>query len=566
MKKNKNNIKKEKIKEVIKEIPIQNIKSQNSQRLTNNSNNSRKKMINKENDKKIIPIKKQQGTQTKFLDIINDIYFQKEIKEYQIKQLLKYIKRVKQSNFCIKSNPKKNDENIFNKKYSNDSIIDEIKKNKYATHTEIIDKNGIPINNNKYFYNKATYDKKSNLMKTTRQNPRKEMNDNSNNKYYSFSTDKKINYNKPSIKLCQTNIDDSLGKINKDSFEINKNKYLNPQNMKLIFPEKNNRTRDLYLHKEKNNNSNIINLTVDRNKFYPKKYKKYDLNKELYLVDELSTSEDKNNLNNSTDFKDKEIKTEYIISRQDLVEKINQVNQLLNTNDANNQKFAIKKKFNSSTINNALFDKNKYNTLIQNNKQKMKYIDIHQKLKSMNNQYNIDDDDNSDNSIIKTKLFDEDKKPNSPYKKANIIPKNKISDNKRNIYKTNIFKGKNKKVNHYTNNSFSFAENNFAKNRKSEVIGYDLSNFLDNELNNLTYNKDQKNFINNNNKVFPSYYKTKLGLYKKYDENNYSSIYSNNINIENRKRGIGNIPLRKYISDLHDYENILHLNQNKNID
>jgi len=38
--------------------------------------------------------------------------------------------------------------------------------------------------------------------------------------------------------------------------------------MKLTFPEKNNRTRDLYLHKEKNNNSNIINLTVGRNKFY----------------------------------------------------------------------------------------------------------------------------------------------------------------------------------------------------------------------------------------------------------------------------------------------------------
>ena len=194
----------------------------------------------------------------------------------------------------------------------------------------------------------------------------------------------------------------------------------------------------------------------------------------------------------------------------------------------------------------------------------MKYIDIHQKLKSMNNQYSIDDDDNSsDNSIIKTKLFDKDKKPNSPYKKANIIPKDKISDNQSNIYKTNIFKGKNKKVNHYSNNSFSFAENNFAKKRKSEVIGYDLSNFLDNELNNLTYNKDQKNLLNSNNKIFPSYYKTKLGLYKNYNENNYSSIYSNDINIENKKRGIGNIPLRKYISDLQDYENIFHLNQNK---
>ena len=68
-------------------------------------------------------------------------------------------------------------------------------------------------------------------------------------------------------------------------------------------------------------------------------------------------------------------------------------------------KSSIKKKFNSSTITNALFDKNKYNTLIQNNKQKMKYIDIHQKLKSMNNQYSIDDDDNSDNSMIKIKLL-----------------------------------------------------------------------------------------------------------------------------------------------------------------
>ena len=49
----------------------------------------------------------------------------------------KYIRRDKQSNFFIKSKPKKLDENIFNEKYNNNSIIDEIKKNKYATHTEI---------------------------------------------------------------------------------------------------------------------------------------------------------------------------------------------------------------------------------------------------------------------------------------------------------------------------------------------------------------------------------------------------------------------------------------------
>ena len=562
MKKNKNYIKKEKIKEVIKEIPIQNINIQNSKRLTNNSNNSKKKLINKENDKKIVPIKKQQGTQTKFLDIINDIYFQKEIKEYQIKQLLKYIKRVKQSNFCIKSNQKKNDENISNEKYNNDSIFEKIKKSKYATHTEIIDKNGIPISNNKYFNNKETYDKKNNLILSTRQNIREKMNDHSNNKYYSSSTDKRITNNKPSKELYQTNRDDSIIKINQDSIKIDKNKNLNPQNMKLTIPENINKARDLYLHKEKNNNNNIINLTVDRNKFYPKKYKKYDLNKELYLVDELSTSEDKNNCNNSTDFKDKDkdIKNEYIINRQDLVEKIHQVNQLLNASDINKIKSSIKKKFNSSTITNALFDKNKYNTLIQNNKQKMKYIDIHQKLKSMNNQYSIDDDDNSDNSMIKIKLLNKNKMPTSPYKKTNII-----SYNKNNINNTSIFNGKNKRVNHYANNSFSFAENNFIKNRKSEVIGYDLSNFLNNELNNLTYNKDQRNLVNNN-KIFPSYNKRRLGLYKNYDESNYSNIYDNDINIENKKRGIGNIPLRKYISDLHDYDNILHLNQNNNLD
>jgi hypothetical protein len=389
------------------------------------------------------------------------------------------------------------------------------------------------------------------------------MNDHSNNKYYSSSTDKKITNNKPSKELYQTNIDDSIIKINQDSIKIDKNKNLNPQNMKLTFPENINRARDLYLHKEKNNNNNIINLTVDRNKFYPKKYKKYDLNKELYLVDELSTSEDKNNCNNSTNFKDKDIKNEYIINRQDLVEKIHQVNQLLNSSDVNNIKSSIKKKFNSSTINNALFDKKKYNTLIQNNKQKMKYIDIHQKLKSMNSQYSIDEEENSDNSMIKTNLFDKDKKPTSPfpYKKENIV-----SDNKSNIYNINIFKGKNKRVNHYSNKSFSFAENNFVKNKKSELIGYDLSNFLDNELNNLTYNKDQRNFTNINNKIFPSYNKKRLGLYKNYNESNFSSIYSNEINTENKKRGIGNIPLRKYISDLHDYENILNLNQKKKID
>ena len=88
----------------------------------------------------------------------------------------------------------------------------------------------------------------------------------------------------------------------------------------------------------------------------------------------------------------------------------------------------------------------------------MKYIDIHQKLKSMNNQYSIDED-NSDSSMIKENLFDEDKKLISPYKKVNIIPKDQISDNKSNIYNTNIFKGKNKRVNHYSNNSFSFPNN-----------------------------------------------------------------------------------------------------------
>lgn len=156
-----------------------------------------------------------------------------------------------------------------------------------------------------------------------------------------------------------------------------------------------------------------------------------------------------------------------------MVEKLHQVNQLLNTSDANKINSSIKKKFNSSTINNALFDKNKYNTLIQNNNQKTNYTDIHQKLKSMNNQYNIDDE-NSDNSMIKTKIFDKVKKPTSPYKETN-----KISDNKSNINNTNIFKGKNRRVNHYSNNSFSFAENNFAKKRKSKV---DLSIFLNNEL------------------------------------------------------------------------------------
>ena len=556
MKKNKNNIKKEIIKEVIKEIPIQNI--QNTKRLTNSSNNSRKKLINKENEKKIVPIKKQQGTQTKFIDLINDIYFQKEIKEYQIKQLLKYIRKVKQSNFCIKSKPKKFDENIFNEKYINNSIIDDIKKNKYATRTEIIDKNGIPINNNKYFYNKATYDKKNNLILSTRQNLKNKKNFHSNNKYYSSSTDKKINDSNPLKEFNLTNINNSLDKINQDSVEKNKNKYLNPQNMKLTFPEKNNKTREFYLNNSKNNNSNVINLTVDKNKFYPKRYKKYDLNKELYLVDELSTSEDKINLKNSTDFKDKEIKNEYIINRQDLLEKIHKVNQFLNTSDVNNINSLIKKKFKSST----LFDKNKYNSLIQNNKPKIKHIDIdiHQKLKTMNNQYNIDDD-NSDNSMIRTKLLDKGKKPTSPFKEEDII-----SDNKKNIYNTNIFKGKNKRVNHYANNSFSFAENNFLKNRKSESIGYDLSNFLNNELNNLTYNKDKRNLENNNNKIFPSYNKKRLGLYKKYDESNYSSIYNNDINIENKKKGIGTLPLRKYISDLQDYENIFLLNHNKSID
>lgn len=559
-KKNKNKLKKEKIIEVIKEIPIQNTK-----RIINSSNNSKNKIINKEKDKKIIPIKKQQGTQTKFFDLINDIYFQKEIKEYQIKQLLKYIRRVKQSNFCIKSDSKKINENNFNEKYNNDSIIDEIRKNKYSTHTEIIDKNGIPINNDKYFYNKATYNQKNNLILQTRPNSRKNDNDNPNNKYYSSSTDKRIKYNnKPSKKLNKTYIDNSLGEINQDSIEINKKKHLNPQNMKLTFPE-NNRKQDLYLHNEKNNNSNIINLTVDRNKFYPKRYKKYDLNKELYLLDELSSSVDKYNYNNSTDFKDKDIKNEYIIRRKDLIEKINQVNQLLNTTDAKNLNSSINKKYNSSTINNALFNKNKYNNLIQNNKQKMKYIDIHQKLKSMNNQYSIDED-NSDSSMIKENLFDEDKKLISPYKKVNIIPKDQISDNKSNIYNTNIFKGKNKRVNHYSNNSFSFAQNNFAKNRKSEEIGHDLSNFLNNELNNLTYSKDQRNLVNNNNKIFPSYNRKQLGLYKNYDESNYSSIYNNDINMGNKKRGIGSIPLKKYISDLHDYEKILYLNQNKNIE
>ena len=570
------NINKDK-KGKIKEIPFQ----EGKKKLIHSSSNSKKKIINANNVVNVL--KKDQSTQTKNNDddYLRKIYIEKIKKENEIKQKIKNLKKSNQTYFCIKAKYKPQELNYINERsfldYNNDENITDMDYHDYELYNnynrtfnpnanlmyyynkEFPYKNNIP--QNIYFYSNLPYDKNKKLILTKKHNPkivipRQRINNDINNNFVSPYTDKRIkNYiYKPFNNLYNNNLEISTEE--KDLFKTNKKGKVN--NYYSNIPK---RGIDIL-----NNN---INLRLDDKNKKLKPNKKYDdINKELYLVDNISISSKKKSHDLSKDIKD-----EYLIKRKfinDNIHKLDKFDKILNNNDNNNRMTFIKTNYKSINYNNRNRNNNNLSISYVPKKTEKNNINIYEKLNNNNNNNNNNIDlsmykiknliDNNNfiekNNKIKTQILNKEQK--TPYRKINIGYKEKEKLNDKNYMNyTNIIRDKEDKMKiNYNMNSLQekYLINN---NKTNETIRNKYSNYRvitendiinnNNKLNEHTYNGQNNNYnlLNNYNTedVYPSYNKKKIGLYKNYEE-------IKNKNIKSKRRA--NIPLKNYLNNIDD--------------
>ena len=528
---------KKNIKEIIKEIPIHNGKKII---INNNSNNSKKILSNIKNNN--YPIKKDIATQTKTIEnIYKEIYLQKnkKLKENKIKELLKSLKNVKQTNFCIKAKYKRTDFNYFNDKswYNHENSSDNEKNSKldysknstFNQDTNLIYQNNdiIPkkiIPNNNYFYNNISFDKDRKLILPEKQKiiPIKKNNNDMKNKHLSTYTDKQIkdnNFHKTLNNNYKNNtIDVSLNNNNDKNNIISK------------IPRKSDFISNRAFH-----------LTLDEKISKMNPYSKI-INDNLLSIDELSLPY-KNNIYDKSKDKTKDIKDEFENKRKDLLQKIHQIDKLHDKLSLNN--------YDNYSVN--------YEPVrIKNN-----YFNIQKKLKHIKNNSinNVNNANDSYENILKIKeLFGKNNKNNksintidsnilnnelkSPYRKINIYNNQEKLNDKN--YIDYIIKDKERGRNNY---DINLNEIYNTDKRKSKLNN---NNIFSSQIMNDNYYYNQNNLYNYNTQQASPSYKKKIGLYKNYDELNYLT----NNKLLNKKKPFANISLKNYINKIDDNNEI----------
>ena len=345
----------------------------------------------------------------------------------------------------------------------------------------------------------------------------------------------------------------------KNYYYKNEDKYIDKDNKKKYFrlqnPEINERPNEDYLE---NNNSTFDNkklINYDSNlKKYNSHYKKYeDMKNNLFPPDNINeTLTTKRNGNSSV----KKIKDDVIGKRNEIIEKIQHCQNLLNTIMTDKRNYN-KRKIKKNKVDYIDDKNNNYST----NNQRIYKNELKPKKDTNNFDNDINNDNNNNppnnNNEIKSNKFNIINEPkaytNFAYKKI-TVKYDKLNNNKK-IYDTN---DKDK-------NGLSFPEKDTQKNTIQNNINYQK----DFDSSNYESFDNQEKKENKYNDYLPSTTRRKIiSIYNKYDKmNKYNSNVNKKQSVENQsynnKSVKGNQNLKYvYTKDI-SYNNFIR-NDNKN--
>ena len=457
-----------------------------------NKKNSKEKYKNKN-----IPLKKEELIQT---DIIEKFPMKKTI-------------QIKENSFIISNNINNGNintkTNTFNRNYYNNGTyngnnqIDISKNNRYNGNTYNPNTINIDssINNNINIDNEI---KKNIYMKNNDLNSMRYNQSYSNFSYY-MNKDNKIN---KTLKKYYYNNENKNLKVDTDTLKINKSKYLKPKSPKI------NKYKDINIDNFTTSDNKKINFNkYDTNKqlqLFKSHYKKYeDMTNNLFYIDEPNfnkTMPKRKAEYNSV----KNIKDEVVGKRDEIIEKIQHCQNLLNTIMKEKKLFMTNPKKNLEN-----YSSNTYNYHRGLNPKKSP--EKNKSKKKLNNNFENAENLNKEIKQIYIKNKKENKLiKNFTYKRINV----KQNQNKK-FSADNIIEDKNNKI--------SLPENYTSENTNTYRVRTCLKkNFGENDVGNNNKSFDaQKKEMTDKIMEIPEFPANKLiQLYNKYDNKSYSTNIS----------------------------------------